>query len=105
VFVTSEGHPYARFRRALLTGNLGIILPAAAELERIALDDALKILVVLAEKRDPRFDLAAARFAGRTIVERRLGLAEARLVLALAEALPRSPDAIGLVLATYCGRR
>jgi hypothetical protein len=38
-------------------------------------------------------------------VERRLGLAEARLVLALAEALPRSLDAIGLVLAGYCGRR
>ena len=65
----------------------------------------MRILVVLAEKRDARFELAAARFAGRLIVERRLGLADARLVLALAEALPRSPDAIGLVLQGYCPRR
>ena len=101
----SDGHPYARFRRALLTGTLRIILPAAAELERIGLGDALKILVVLAERSATRvFDLAAARFAGRTIVERRLGLVDARLVLALAEALPRSPDAIGLVLGSYCPR-
>jgi hypothetical protein len=105
MFVTSDGHPHARFRRALLTRNLGIILPAAAELGRIGLDDALKILVVLAEKRDPRFEPAAARFAGRVIVEQRLGLADARLVLALAEALPRSPEAIGHVLQSYCARR
>jgi hypothetical protein len=44
--VTSQGSPYARFRRALLTKNPGIILPAAAELERVSLEDALKILVV-----------------------------------------------------------
>jgi hypothetical protein len=39
------------------------------------------------------------------MLERRLGLAEARYVLALAEALPRSPDAVALLLRRYCGRR
>jgi hypothetical protein len=34
--------------------------------------------------------------------ERRLDLADARYVLALAEALPRSPDAVALLLAGYC---
>jgi hypothetical protein len=58
-------NPYARFRRSLLTGNLGIILPAVAELERLALVHALKILVVLAESAigtliSPRRDLQAA---------------------------------------------
>jgi hypothetical protein len=101
--VTSDGHAYGRFRRALLTKNPGIILPAAAELGHVTLPDALRVLVVLAEKRHVRFDRAAARFAGRAIVERRLDLAEARVVLALAEALPRSPDAIGLLLQAYCG--
>jgi hypothetical protein len=57
--------------------------------------------VVLADRRDERFGRAAARFAARVITERRLGLAEARYVLALAEGLPRSPDSIAL--REYCG--
>jgi hypothetical protein len=35
-------------------------------------------------------------------IERRLSLAEARHVLALAEALPRSPDAVALLLRRSC---
>jgi hypothetical protein len=100
--VTSQGHPYSRFRRALLTRNVHLIDAAARELRHIALDDALRILVVLAERRDQRYDRAAARFAARVTTERRLGMAEARYVLALAEALPRSPDAIELLLRPYC---
>jgi hypothetical protein len=103
VFVTSKGHPYARFRRALLTKNVTLIDAAARELQHVALDDALRILVVLAERRDERFERGAARFAARVTTERRLGLADARYVLALAEALPRSPDAIALLLRPYCG--
>lgn len=71
---------------------------AARELPAIALEDALRILVVMAAKRDQRFDRAAARFAARLTIERRLGLAEARYALALAEALPASPDAVGELL-------
>ena len=62
----------------------------------------MRILVVLAERRDARFERAAARFAGRVMTQRRVGLAEARYVLALAAALPRSPDAVALVLRAYC---
>jgi hypothetical protein len=101
--MTSDGSPHARFRRALLTKNPAIILPAAAELPYVSLADALKILVVLAEKRHDRFERAAARFAARVTVERRLDLAESRYVLALAESLPRSPDAVALILRGYCG--
>jgi hypothetical protein len=40
------------------------------------------------------------RFTARVTIERRLSLADARYVLALAEALPRSPDAVALLLRT-----
>ena len=100
--MTSHGHAHSRFRRALLTKNVTLIDAAARELQHVALDDALRILVVLAERQDQRFERAAARFASRVTTERRLSLAEARYVLALAEALPRSPDAIASLLRAYC---
>ena len=102
MFVTSQGHAYARFRRALLTKNVRLIDAAARELTEISLEDALRILVVLAEKGDTRFERAAARFASRVTAEQGLRLADARYVLALAEALPRSPDAVALLLRSYC---
>ena len=37
--MTSQGSAYARFRRALATGNLTIIRAAAADLPQIRLDD------------------------------------------------------------------
>jgi hypothetical protein len=98
VFVTSDGSAYSRFRRALLTGNLSLVTAAARELPQIALDDALRILRVMAAQQDPRFDRAAARFAARAIHELSLGLADARYVLALAEALAASPDTVGELL-------
>jgi len=102
VFVTSDGHAYARFRRALLNKNVLLVYAAARELPQISLEDALRILVLLAEKRDERFERAAARFAARVTTERQLDLAESRYVLALAEALRRSPDAVALMLRAYC---
>ena len=100
--MTSDGHAHSRFRRALLTKNVNLIDAAARELRHVGLDDALRILVVLAERRDDRFERAAARFAARVTTERRLSLAQARYVLALAESLPRSPDAVALLLRAYC---
>jgi hypothetical protein len=86
----------------VLTRNLTIIDAAAAELGRLDLEDALRVLVVMAEKNDPRFSAAAARFAARVTLERRLGPSEAHRVLALAESLPESPDALAVVLRGYC---
>jgi hypothetical protein len=87
--MTSQGRHYSRFRRALLTKDLQ--LAAATELPTVRLDDALRVLVVMAERRDPRFDKAAARFAARVVLERRLGPSEAHRILALAESLPTRP--------------
>ena len=59
--MTSEGSPHARFRRALLTKNLTLIDAAARELRHLALDDALRMLIVMADRGDARFDRAGAR--------------------------------------------
>ena len=101
--MTSQGHAHARFRRALLTKNVSLIEAAARELQHVGLDDALRVLVVFAERHEARYERAAVRFVARVMLERRLNLAEARYVLALTEALQRSPDAVALLLRSYCG--
>jgi hypothetical protein len=100
--MTAQGSPHARFRRALLTKNMTIIDAAAAELGRLGLEDALRMLVVMAEKGDPRFPAAAARFAARVTLERRLSPSESHRVLGLAESLPASPDAVAMILRPLC---
>jgi hypothetical protein len=87
---------------ALLTTNPSLVHAAARELAFISLDEALRILVVFAERQDPRFQHAAARFAARVMMERRLTPAEAHRVLALAESLPTSPDTIAQLLRRFC---
>ena len=71
-----SGHAHARFRRALLTKNIKLIDAAARELQHVGLDDALRVLVVFAERRDIRYERAAARFAARVMMERGLTLAQ-----------------------------
>ena len=91
MFVTSQGSPTARFRRALATGNATLVLEAAAELPSVALDDALAICMVLARERDPRYPQAAGRWLGRLVLERGLTLELGlRAAVALVE-LGRSP--------------
>jgi hypothetical protein len=91
---TSQGSAYSRFQRALTTGNLQLIETAASELPIVGIDDALAILVVLAQTGDPRFDRAAARWVGRLLTETPAGLRDARLALALIEQLPAGQDAL-----------
>lgn len=71
MFVTSEGSPYVRFKRALETGNELLVLAAARELPRIALDDALRICLVLRDGDPERFERAAVRWLGRYALEAR----------------------------------
>ena len=86
--VTSQGHPYARFRRALATGNPRIAEAAARDLEHIGLADALTLCLLYRD--DPeRYERAAARWIGRLVAERpRLRLSEVELAVgAFREAL------------------
>ena len=67
--VTSQGHPYARFRRALATGNARIAEAAARDVDHIALGDALELCLLYRD--DPeRYERAAARWIARLIAER-----------------------------------
>jgi hypothetical protein len=69
MFVTSQGHPHARFRRAVETGNPRIAEAAARELSQIGLRDALDL--VLLHRDDPeRYERAAARWIARLVSER-----------------------------------
>jgi len=67
----SNGSAYARFRRALNTGNQALVLTAAKELPQIGLDDALRICLILREGDPERYERAAVRWLGRFATEAR----------------------------------
>lgn len=89
------GSIYPKFRRALASGSLHVAEPLAIEAGRIELDDALTLLVLMAEAEDPRFDKAAARWVGRLLTETPCDLRDARFALAMVERLPECRDALG----------
>src|SRR3954462_4209807 len=62
VFVTSDGHQYSRFKRALATRNLNLIRAAAAELPQVSLGDALVVCVATRGAGPARFERAALRW-------------------------------------------
>ena len=69
--MTSDGSAYTRFRRALETGNELLVLAAARELPGVALDDALRICLVLRDGDPERYERAAVRWLGRFALEAR----------------------------------
>jgi len=90
MFVTSDGNPYARFRRALETGNEALVTAAALELPRIALDDALRICLVLRSGDPRRYERAAVRWLGRFALEaRNATIEDLRLAADALDALPQ----------------
>ena len=60
--VTSQGHRYARFQRALMTGNAHLALVAAAELHEVGLADALSLLLLIREDKPVLYDKAADHY-------------------------------------------
>jgi hypothetical protein len=92
VRVTSDGNPYARFRRALETGNEALVTAAALELPRIALDDALRICLVLRGGEPARYERAAVRWLGRFALEgRKVTIDDLRIAADALDALPQRP--------------
>jgi hypothetical protein len=94
-----------RFNMTFRTGSLELIEDAARKLAHVSLDDALRILVVMAEKGDKRYQRAAARWTGRVISERHLEAADAHRVVALVELLPATPSIVSGRLLVFCNRR
>jgi hypothetical protein len=70
-FVTSGGHPYAEFQRALKNGNLWVAEAVARELPRpLSLEDALRLVHLYAAKESPKYEKAAMRWLKRYLDER-----------------------------------
>lgn len=91
VFVTSQGSPLTRLRRALAGGDLLAARTAASELPHVGLDEAAALLVLIAEKDPDKFDAAAVRFMGRACLERSfMTLGDAQLLAACLGQLARA---------------
>ena len=87
--MTSDGNPYARFRRALELGNEAMVVSAALELPRVALDDALRICLVLRGGDRKRYERAAVRWLGRFALEGQgVTIDDLRIAAAALAALP-----------------
>ena len=104
--MTSSGSPYARFQRALATGNLNVIRAAAAELPRIGVAEAAAVLLVILRSEPSQYERAAVRWLGRLCLERSsVDLAGLSRVAAALGALPERPEAARPALAEECLRR
>ncbi|MFL5958690.1 MAG: hypothetical protein ACJ75G_00280 [Gaiellaceae bacterium] len=86
--LTSQGHPYAIFRRALERRNLPAAWAAAAELQSLSLEDALALCLLVRDREPHRFARVALRWHARFCAETpAVGLDEGRLALDLLSAL------------------
>jgi hypothetical protein len=69
--VTSRGHPYAEFQRALERGNVWVAEAVARELPKVSVEDALKLTHLYAEREQwDKFERAAMRFLERYLEEK-----------------------------------
>ena len=92
--MTSQGSPYARFRRALSTGNLFLVRAAARELPTVGLDDALAVCVLVARQDPGQLERAALRWVARYCLELpEATIARARAALGAFERMPGDPEA------------
>jgi len=103
--VGTAGSAYIDFQRALETKNLTLVESAARELPRLSIEDALSILLLMAEQNDGRYHRAAARWAGRLIAEQQLSLEDSHRVLALVDVMATAPHAVIAHLRGYCDAR
>jgi hypothetical protein len=88
--VTSQGHRYAQFQRALKTGNAHLALAAAAEVRQVGLADALSLLLLIREDKPVLYDKAAVRwFAKYGADDRYLLLRDARELVDLLDGIGR----------------
>jgi hypothetical protein len=69
MFVTSEGHVYARFQRALQHRHLWAAEDAAREMGQLALKDALQLVHLYGECGSPKFERAAIKWLQRYLAE------------------------------------
>lgn len=88
LFVTSQGSPYGRFRKALDRGNVTEALSAASELRHVGLLEALELCLLLRDKAPDKYGRAAVRWHGRYCREvQSVSIEEGQAVLGLLAAI------------------
>ena len=85
--MTSQGSAYSQFSALSTRRNFLLAWSLAAELPKVALADALALLLLALDEQRWRFDTAAPRWHGRLCAEARLTLTEAQLAVAALDAL------------------
>jgi hypothetical protein len=104
--VTSQGHAYARFRRALRSGNAHLALSAAAELRHVDLADALSLVLLIRDGDPLRYERAAVRWLSRYAAgDRELRFAEARELVDLLDGVGRHDQVAQLRLERFLRAR
>ena len=104
--MTSQGHRYAQFQRALKTGNAFLAMNAARELRHVDLADALSLLLLLRDDDPVRFDHAAVRWLARYYAEDRgLRIRDAREVIDMLEGIGRHDQVAQLRLERFLRSR
>jgi hypothetical protein len=87
--MTSAGHLPAHLNRAIASGNLLAARALARELpRRLNLDEALGVVLLIADAEPATFPRAAARFVGRLALERPLPLVDVKDVASALLELP-----------------
>jgi hypothetical protein len=108
--MTSQGSPYARFHRALRSGNLDQVRIAARELPQVGLDDALAVVLLISKQDGERYDRAATRWLpGSRSNAPPSSLRTCRSAWSRSQCCPttrrwRSARSVSYASATVCGR-
>ncbi len=104
--MTAQGHPRAIFSRAVERRNLVIAEATAREIGKLALDEALKLLFLYAEKEPIKFERAALRWLARYVTEgKAVSLLKIQLAVAALAELRAGDREQAAKLLTELGRR
>jgi hypothetical protein len=94
--VTAQGSPRTVFKRAIEHKSLTVAEMTAREMGAVTLDEALALVVLVAELRPERLDAFARRWFARLAEEKSLTLAELDLAVTALRALPSTRAAAAL---------
>ena len=92
MFVTSQGSPATRFKRAIERRSLINAELAAREMTQVSLEQALQLVILYAEQGEERFEKAAVRWLGMLLLEKPMPISLAAQCVELVSQL-RGPEA------------
>jgi hypothetical protein len=103
--VTSQGTAHGRFQRAVRAGQVFHAELAARELGALSLGDALRLVVLYADREPAKFSRAAARWHSRLVGDAGLDLLEAQLAMSALMLLTGPERQRGAGVLVELGRR